>query len=238
MDQRLEIEIERRRLDALTPLAENAHYMEKREFELLVDNIKRDGVLTSLPVVYDGDVPGEIISGNHRVKAALKAGVESADCLVIRTPLTPDQKIAIQLSHNSIKGKDDQNLLRELYSRIVSLDLKQYSWLTNDSFKISEIELTPLSFSKPTVEEVSLSFLSTDKDVFLSQAKRITELAEKKPVLLARVEDFDAFHRAVFGVRSKFGIINLALAVSVMAEMALERLEQLASETPEGGDGA
>jgi len=230
MAQKLETKIERRRLADLIPLTHNAHYMDKREFDQLTDNIRRDGVLTSLPVVYDTDTPGEILSGNHRVKAGIQAGVEEADCLVILSPLTKEQKLGIQLSHNSIHGKDDPNLLRTMYDQILSLDFKQYSGLTDDDFKIAEVDLVPLSFSQPETEDVTIAFLTADKEIFLREAKRIGNLAEKNTVLTASMADFDTFHEAVFRVRSKFGIINLALALKVMAEMALVKLAELGAE--------
>ena len=137
--EKLDIVIERRKLSDLRALEKNAHYLEKNEFDTLVANIKRDGCLTSLPVIYDHDVPGEILSGNHLVKAALKAGIVEADIIVIKSALSQDQKPGVILSHNSIKGKDDPNVLKELYDSIISLDFKAYSGLTDDAFKVPEI---------------------------------------------------------------------------------------------------
>ena len=65
----LQTRVVRRRLADLTLLKKNARFMRPDQFNRLVDNLRRDGVLTSLPLVFDGVV----YSGNHRVKAALKA---------------------------------------------------------------------------------------------------------------------------------------------------------------------
>lgn len=77
----------------------------------LVENIRRDGVLTSLPLVYtpsaelnpdffaqSGGAP-IIVSGNHRVEAAREAGLEVIDVIELRTPVTDARLRAIQLSH-------------------------------------------------------------------------------------------------------------------------------------------
>ena len=45
----------------------------------LTENLRRDGALSSAPLIY-GD---RIISGHHRVEAAIKAGIVDADCLSI-----------------------------------------------------------------------------------------------------------------------------------------------------------
>ena len=226
----LDIVIERRALKNLTPLAENAHYMDKREFDQLVSNIKRDGVLTSLPVIYDGDVSGEILSGNHRVKAALMAGIEFADVIVIKSHLEKQQKIAIQLSHNSIHGKDDPNILSKLFGELLDLDFKEYSGLTDESFKVSEVELVPLSFAQPEMETLTIVFLKADRAVFEREKDGIEKSAKKNEVWLADVKDFSAFHEAVFKAKTEYGIINTALAVKVMAKLALERFAELEAE--------
>ena len=48
----------------------------------LTENLRRDGALSSAPLIY-GD---RIISGHHRVEAAMKAGIVEADCLSIGHP--------------------------------------------------------------------------------------------------------------------------------------------------------
>lgn len=60
----IETAIRRVALAELKLMEKNAHYMDPDEFTRLVNNIKKDGVLTSLPVVYRGTV----LSGNHRTR--------------------------------------------------------------------------------------------------------------------------------------------------------------------------
>jgi hypothetical protein len=210
--------------------------MDKREFDTLVKNIRNDGCLTSLPIIYDNDIPGEILSGNHRVKAAIKAEIDIAECIVIKSTLSESQKIGIQLSHNSIHGKDDPNLLKDLYDSISSLDIKEYSGLTDDSFKVSEIKLVPLSFEREETHDVMLSFLTSDKKVFEENKERIIKYAANFEVLTAEINDFEAFSEAMFKVKTKFNIINSALAIKMLSQLANERLDQLLDITGTGED--
>ena len=115
----LKTRINRVALGDLKLLAKNARYMAEPEFNRLVENLRRDGVLTSLPLVYRG----EVLSGNHRVQAALKAGILTADVIEIETELSEEQQRAIQLSHNALTGKDDPNLLREILQIRTAEDL-------------------------------------------------------------------------------------------------------------------
>jgi hypothetical protein len=79
--------------------------MKGADFNRLVENIKHDGCLTSLPLVYrDGDIL-TVVSGNHRFSAAIKAGIEESDLIEVTSPLTRQQFVALQLSHNAIVGR-------------------------------------------------------------------------------------------------------------------------------------
>ena len=222
---KLDIVIENRKLTELSKLKNNAHYMDKAEFDQLVANIARDGVLTSLPVVYDQDIPGEILSENHRVEAAIKAGIETADVIVIKSKLTKDQKIGLQLSHNAIHGKDDPNLLKVLYDSIESIDFKAYSGLTDDSFKVNEIDLNALSFGNVKAEDLTISFLPEDKQAFIDNLERIKKLAKKQNVIVANRSDFDLFFETMLTIKSEYAILNHSIAINKMLELANKQIE-------------
>ena len=119
----------------------NARSMPPATYKRLVDNIRQDGVLTSTPLVgrMAGDERLFVLSGNHRVAAAIDAGLEEAACITILDPIPRDRFSAIQLSHNAIEGEDDTSILEELYG-ILDLDLKAYSGLTDDDFENEDLE--------------------------------------------------------------------------------------------------
>ena len=63
--------------DELGLLEKNARYMKAEQFQNLVENVKKDGNLSSLPLCYrEKDGKLRVLSGNHRVMAARQAGVE------------------------------------------------------------------------------------------------------------------------------------------------------------------
>ncbi|WP_213239627.1 ParB N-terminal domain-containing protein [Citrobacter braakii] len=223
----IETAIRRVALADLQLLQKNAHYMDPDEFTRLVNNIKKDGVLTSLPVVYRGTV----LSGNHRTQAAIKAGLEEADVIEIISELSEDEQKAIQLSHNAIKGKDDSNILRELYESINSLDLKLYSGLTDDDFKITDVEVQTLSFVQPTYEDMVIAFLPEEKTLFIEALEKIGKKAKDRLIVAGRSSDFDLVFKAVIDAKSKLNIINTAEALKTIAELALQKLEEEPDES-------
>lgn len=223
-------EIKERELSSLSLLKNNARYMDKKEFDLLTANIAKDGCLTSYPLVYDGDVYGEVLSGNHRVQAAIKAGIKTAKVIVVKSEISADRKMALQLSHNSITGKDDPNLLKALYDSIDDLDFKIYSGISDEMFKVDDLALAAMTFDTPKEEEVILHFLQGDKEVFCEALKKIEKKA-KKLHLVSDITDFNLFYDTVFAVKSELNILNTSEAVKAIVRLAQERLEQLKEYT-------
>ena len=109
------------RLEMATPgelklLEKNARYMKAEQFQSLVENIKKDGNLSSLPLCYrEKDGKLRVLSGNHRVQAGRQAGVEQILVMVVGDEKDSDARLAIQLSHNAIAGQDDLVILKELW---------------------------------------------------------------------------------------------------------------------------
>jgi len=125
MAKETRIEVGVREIDPrqLKLLDVNAHYMTHETFKRLTDNLERDGAATSTPFVWrrhddetqqviveDHDERNAylVLSGNHRVKAAVGAGLQSIHVMFTDQYLPPDRRRAIQLSHNSIVGSEDR----------------------------------------------------------------------------------------------------------------------------------
>ncbi len=62
-------------IEQLTLLDKNARYMPHEMFKNLVENIKRDNGLSSVPFCWFDGNTYHVLSGNHRVKAAQAAGL-------------------------------------------------------------------------------------------------------------------------------------------------------------------
>jgi hypothetical protein len=58
--------------------------MKAEQFQALVENVKKDGNLSSLPLCYrEKDGKLRVLSGNHRVQAGRQAGVEQILVMVV-----------------------------------------------------------------------------------------------------------------------------------------------------------
>ena len=219
--EKLDSKVVLAKLGELKLLEKNARYMTPQEFALLVENIKGDGKLLGTPVVYRG----EVLSGNHRVRAAIKAGIYEADVLEIVTELSEERKLAIQLSQNAIAGKDDPNILAQLYTSMKSLEFKKYSGLTDDAFKCTDEKLASLGISHPKYEELTIVFLPEEKAAFLDLVTRI-ENSKKAHALVGELATFNALFDAIVRVKQDKKIINNAVALRMLAELACKQLDE------------
>ncbi len=158
------IEVDPRRLKLLDV---NARFMPHEQYNRLVENIRRDGALTSVPfcALYkfleddseiefwrddqtNEDFPvWEVLSGNHRTMASIDAQLPTITVMVTDEPMDEDKRIAFQLAHNAIEGEDDPAILRELYEKISNVDDKIYSGLDDKTLDLLE-QVQPLSMSE------------------------------------------------------------------------------------------
>lgn len=236
--EKLETTVNYLPLTDLKHLTKNARYMTGDQLRRLVDNLKRDGELTSYPLVYRPDAKlnpdfyeqsqGELIilSGNHRVEAAREAGISHTNAIEIKTVLSDERLRAIQLSHNSINGQDDPSVLLNLYESL-SLDEKLYSGLTDDDFDVEPIDVSGLGIGSVQYAEVTLAFIPHELKQVQKWMKSIEDQARKSPTLVAKYEDFDKFFETVVRVKKELKTYNSAIAFAMLCHLATERLDQL-----------
>lgn len=96
----------------------NARVESPKVFRSLVRNIKKRKAMESLPFVARREMEFEIISGHHRIRAAIQAGLPSIVVLADASPMTRSELIAKQVAHNSINGRDDPAVLLQLLQEI------------------------------------------------------------------------------------------------------------------------
>lgn len=242
---KLDTAIERLPIKQLRHLKKNARYMTAEQQKRLTENITRDGVLTSLPLVWlmqsKGGKPTEtppvyeIVSGNHRVASAREAGLEEIDVIVIRNWISAERRVEIQLAHNAVSGQDDLSVLEELYEGL-SLSGKEYSGLTDDWFEgLRDLSLSGFNVDGPEYQEITLTFLPEDATQFEDMAKR----AEKHGKVLykaARFEDFNTLFDAIVRTKEAQNIQNNAMAIAALADLAMERLDQIEAEQAQADD--
>lgn len=161
----------------------NARFMTGVQFRQLVSNIKKDGALTSVPLVHQQQDGGyKILSGHHRIAAAIEAGISEAPCMVIEEDLSRDQEVALVLSHNSLSGQDDPATLLRLYEEIETTSWKQFAGLDDKTLALLEQVQTD------TITEASLDF-ATVQLVFLPHEKEAAERALREAKAAAQNAD-------------------------------------------------
>jgi hypothetical protein len=159
-----------------------------------------------------------VASGSHRVAAAMKAGLIEHDVIEIISPLTREQFVALQLSHNAIVGDDDPNVLRALYVEL-GFEWKEYSGLTDDAFNVEDLDMSVLRVEQPFYEELHISFLPADAGVF---GDWLDKIGKSKPSarMVGAYADFSRFFEQFLAVKHATGIRNTAVALRLMAELA------------------
>lgn len=139
----------------------NPQRMKEGDFKRLVNSIKKDGALTSSILVQQlENGKYKCISGHHRVKAAIKAGLTEADCIVLKD-IDESTKIRLQLQHNDIHGEPDQFLEQELRKSLVEEDLKLVSSGLDNIIK----EDLEIDYEEPSYSYVDICLMpETEKE--------------------------------------------------------------------------
>lgn len=210
----------------LVLLKQNARFFKKDTFRQLVENIKTDRRLSSVPLcrpLEDGRF--EVLSGNHRVKAAVEAGLEKILVIVLLEDLDESRKIAIQLSHNALVGQDDQNVLAELWAKIDDVQARLYAGLSSDTLnEIKKVEL--VQFSTPSIYTKTLTFAFTDTEKeHVESVLRELSATGAKEIHMAPLSAFEDFFKLILAAKKKFDVKNSTLAVLALIDLATARME-------------
>ncbi|MCP4259122.1 MAG: ParB N-terminal domain-containing protein [Planctomycetes bacterium] len=221
-------------LDIINPreiklLKKNARYMSQEMFENLVNNIKADGALTSLPLCYkDDDDKYVVLSGNHRVQAAVEAKLEQILVIAINKKLSRQESVAIQLSHNAIEGKDDHVILKELWDEVEEIDLKLYAGLDTEILKeLEKMEFVTISDTRPDFKQMILTFLPEEID-------QLKELIKDADMFFSRDENFilsrkhyEEVFSVMLEVKDRYNIVNSPTAMMKIFELAKLQMDAM-----------
>jgi hypothetical protein len=222
----------------ILPVERNAHYMAKGTYDRLVENIAGDQNLSSLPFCWRRpDDRYVCLSGNHRVQAAKDAGIEQILILYTDQALSAPQRIAIQLSHNSIVGQDNPTVLRELWDRLDILDLKVYSGLDESTLAtLAPVQVAQISEARLRFETMTLFFLPTEvarMEETVKQAGR----AKAGPKWATSIDDFDTFFAQFLDFKEAAGVLNTSTAFKLIMDMLDQWLEEHKNLETESEDG-
>lgn len=210
-------------------LEKNARYMPNEMYRNLVENIRRDGGLSSVPFCWKHGDKYRILSGNHRVSAAIDAGLERIPVMYTDAELTSAEQTAIALSHNALEGKDDLSILKELWSELDDVDLKSYAGLDDKTLK--EMEKASLQALKDFgLEYRSVTFLFLpEEEARLEEATRqaVEQGGLSETIYVNRLADFERMLKASAKVKSAYDVKNNATVMMLMLDIFNRHLEDL-----------
>jgi len=217
----------------LSILKKNARYFKRDTYKQLVNNVKEDKILSSVPLCHvaeDGSY--EVLSGNHRVKAAIDAGIENILVIILEKPLKKGRQVAIQLSHNALVGLDDKGILADLWQQVEDIEQKLYSGLNSDLVEeLEQIKFVSLSTPNVATRTVAFIFTETEDAHFDDVVTELNTVASKKWVM-APLEVFDRFIERLQAVKKNKEVINGSMAILGMLNIVDEYLEKAAAEAP------
>lgn len=201
----------------------NARVMAPDAFNQLTDNIKREQRLESMPLCAFRNGTLELISGHHRLRAAKKAGLESIWVMVDVTDMSADKLRSKQLSHNSLQGMDDAELVARIFEQIEDSSARIEAFINLD------LTTNKVSFSQESKElevefqgkSATILFLPLQMKVF-KESLELLKNAQVDEVFLATMDDYDTMKAAMDVVSEKFNITSIPTLLSKMAEIVIE----------------
>ncbi|QKW06947.1 hypothetical protein HUT18_11615 [Streptomyces sp. NA04227] len=209
----------------------NARYMRHEQYQQLVANVRRDEALTSTPFVWHDIGSGEriVLSGNHRTKAAIEAGIEEITWLETSDLLTESQRLAIQLSHNSIAGEDDLAILKTLYEKIEDLDLRQYAGLDDATLELlADLDSPSLGEANLSFQTLAIVFLPDDlKDAQDVIRDALGLASSSDAVWVAALRQYDQTMAALDLASKSSDVTNVATAFGLILESFKDHAAEL-----------
>lgn len=223
------IKIEEVQLSDIKFVKKNAHFRSNDTFNALVNNIRRDGQLSSVPFcVKHNDGTYTVVSGNHRTQAAKMAGLTSIRVMYIDENNTSnDWLLATQLSHNSIVGQDDAEVLKQLLDEITDVALKEYAHISNEVLEsVKDINYT-VEMPNNEIVPVTLMFIDTQKASFDKLMETLECYSEKElgNLTLVDMETMHHLNEISAKVQAKYKIKAQALSICKMLEIVNNVLE-------------
>lgn len=215
----------------LTLLEVNARFMRHEQYQQLVSNLRRDGVLSSAPLVWLDPSSGKriVLSGNHRTRASIEAGLATIGWLETDEELTRDQQIALQLSHNAIAGEDDPAVLKRLYEEVDSLDWKAYAGLDDRTLELlADLDGGSLSEANLTFQSLSITYLPEvleEAKAVVEEAMVLAKGADEKWV--ARFSEWDETMRAIDVAQKSADVKNVATGLALVLDVFRDHVEDL-----------
>lgn len=208
------------------PQEVNARYMPVEKMQQLINNIKDEGKLESVPLVYKERNKYKIISGHHRVQAAREAGIEKI-LVMIGEPQNSDDIKSKQLSHNELSGLDDKTVLADIFHSIEDISRRIATGLNDE---IAKIDYTSLNFRIGNFKEFTVMFLPEDVGIYDEAMDIVAAEMLTKPqteIRLSSVKYYDKFANTIRRIKKAENIKSNGVALMRMVELAQQTMENV-----------
>lgn len=210
----------------------NANEMTGEDFAALCDNIEKSG-LSSVPCCYKKQNGRFVmISGHHRLRACKKLRYTKIGILYCdEEELTKDEIIAIQLSHNSLHGEDNKNILKKLFEQIQTIEFKKFAHINIDEIAPVDTNGIDISVMKDTFT-FSIVLYPNSFDALDGLFGDIREQSKKSDVILLADRDpnEEMLLRLQKGIGDQFNIKSPAVCFAKLLDLAKERLIEIQKE--------
>lgn len=217
---------------------DNANRMTDEDFAALCDNIGLSG-LSSVPCCYRKENGRFVmISGHHRLRACKKLHYKTMGILwVDEAELSRDEIIAIQLSHNSLHGEDDKNILKKLFSQIQSVDFKKFAHINMEEIKPVSSEGLSL-FAMKENYTISIILYNNSVENIEELIVDIREASKSSDVVLLADQDPNEewYLNLIKSIRKEYHIKSTNVAFSKILELAAKQMRIEKGEENDLGD--
>jgi uncharacterized ParB-like nuclease family protein len=165
----------------------NANEMDQGTMRRLVKNLKRDGVLTSTPLIMKTDKQDMYIciSGHHRIKAAIKAGILHGKCMVI-DKVDKSTRIRLQLSHNDINGTSNEEMLAILQAQLNDIDMSLVEVVDIGS---KEKEIAEKEYDVPEFSYINICLLPDSREELVDLIMSLEDANDENWIISEREYD-------------------------------------------------
>lgn len=210
----------------------NAQVMQPRHFERLTGNIRKRGMVESLPYCHQpgGTGPIEVISGHHRSRAARAAGLQRIPAIIDTRMMRRSEVIAKQIAHNELHGDPDKDVLAQLVSMIDNVDDLIATGLDEDQLPTVEPDDTKLAIPHGEFDwrSATLMFLPHQMEDF---KEAVTAIANGTDLVgVAPVEMFEDFAAAVYAFGRSKDVRNFTTMIALLTDIARREVEEAATE--------
>ena len=213
-------------IDLIDDAELNANVMSEAEFNQLTENIGVSG-LSSVPTCYKRENGRfTIISGHHRIHSCKKLGFTRVGILYVpEEDLTQDEITAIQLSHNSLHGSDNLNILKQLFGSIKSIDFKRFAYINIDQIGHIDVGSIASPLEKETFS-VTLMLYNKSMRYFEELVGELREAIKKSDVVLIAENEpnEELYLKLSKEINQKLDIKSSNIIFSKILELALMQL--------------